>query len=244
MNPEELKERWNRACHVVFFGGAGVSTASGIPDFRGGDGLYAQKNNTDTDVPPEEILSVGYLRRYPAAFYAYYRTHMLYPDAKPNRAHTALARLEAEGKLSAVITQNIDGLHQAAGSRNVMELHGSVTRNYCVRCGARYSLTWIRQQKEVPYCEACGGFVRPDVVLYGEGLDETVFARAEEEISRADLLVVGGTSLTVYPAASLVTRYRGSHLVILNRTPTPCDGRAELVLRDPIEKILGDMLDD
>lgn len=218
---------------IVFFGGAGVSCASGIPDFRSSSGLYAEKAGEDR---PEEMLSDWYLHRYPEKFFAYYKMHMIYPHARPNAAHLALAELERQGRLTAVITQNIDGLHQMAGSRNVLELHGSVLRNHCVRCGRKYPLSHILHAQGVPRC-VCGGMVRPEVVLYGEGLDAEVFDRAEQAIRQADVLLVGGTSLTVHPAASLVGLFQGRELVIINKTPTPYDRYATHLLRDPIEKV-------
>lgn len=236
---EELKSIIYGARNAVFFGGAGVSTGSGIPDFRGSGGLYT---SADEEERPETILSGTYLCRYPEKFFKYYKTHMIYPDAHPNMAHIALAELERAGHLSAVVTQNIDGLHTAAGSSNVLELHGSVGRNFCTCCGKEYPLSYITGADGVPRCEKCGGMVRPDVVLYGEGLDSRVWNMAEEAISNADVLIVGGTSLTVYPAAGLVSGFSGEHLVIINRTPTPYDGLAELVIRDPIEDVLGCMI--
>lgn len=233
---EQLKTILENAENIVFFGGAGVSTGSGIPDFRGNDGLYTAKRYTQDS--PEDILSSYYLHRYPEKFFEYYKTHMLYPDAQPNEAHFALAELERRGKLGAVITQNIDGLHQAAGSQNVIELHGSVARNYCVRCGRKYPLSHVLAAHGVPRCTACDGLVRPEVVLYGEGLDNEAWTRAEEAIAEADVLLVGGTSLTVHPASSLVTLFEGQYLVIINRSPTPYDGRADLVIREPIEEVL------
>lgn len=221
---------------MVFLGGAGVSTGSGIPDFRGSAGLYTASSPEED--PPERVLSGTYLRRFPEKFFAYYRRHMLYPSARPNAAHCALAQLEREGKLAAVITQNIDGLHQAAGSHNVLELHGSVLRNECLSCGREYPLSLVLETDGVPHCPACGGIVRPDVVLYGEGLDMRILTQAVNAIRAADVLLVGGTSLTVYPAAALPDEFTGKHLVIINRTPTPLDRRAELVIRDPIQSVL------
>ena len=213
---------------MVFLGGAGVSTGSGIPDFRGSAGLYTA--SSPEEEPPERVLSGTYLRRFPEKFFAYYR--------RPNAAHRALAQLEREGKLAAVITQNIDGLHQAAGSHNVLELHGSVLRNECLSCGREYPLSLVLETDGVPHCPACGGIVRPDVVLYGEGLDMRILTQAVSAIRAADVLLVGGTSLTVYPAAALPDEFTGKHLVIINRTPTPLDRRAELVIRDPIQSVL------
>ena len=223
------------ARRVVFFGGAGVSTNSGIPDFRGTGGLYTRESSTDD---PGTILRTSYLLHNPEDFYRYYRANMLYPDAAPNPAHFALAELERMGKLTAVITQNIDGLHQAAGSRTVFELHGSVHRNYCVRCGKRHDLPYILQTEGVPRCSACGALVRPDVVMFGENLDHRAFCGAEEAVYEADVMIVGGTSLTVYPAASLVEAFAGDHLIIINKTPTPMDANAEFVLREPISEVL------
>lgn len=221
--------------NIVFFGGAGVSTESGIPDFRSTDGLY----NQQYDYPPETIISHSFYVKKPKEFYRFYKNKMLFPEAKPNRAHMALAKLEREGKVKAVVTQNIDGLHQAAGSREVLELHGSVHRNYCTRCGRFYSLDDILKADGVPVCD-CGGVIKPDVVLYEEGLDQDVIQRSVEYISRADVLIIGGTSLTVYPAAGLIDYYRGSKLVLINKSVTSRDGQADLVICDSIGKVLGD----
>ena len=222
--------------NVVFFGGAGVSTASGIPDFRGTGGLY----NVEIayGAPPEEILSNHYLYDNPEGFYRYYRENMIYQYAAPNKAHVALAELERRGKLSAIITQNIDGLHQAAGSDNVIELHGSIHRNYCTECGREYTLDDILDTDGAPTCAFCGSLVRPDVTLYGEALDASAFYAAEQACIDAEVLVVGGTSLTVNPAASLVGMYRGEHLIIINKSPTPYDAYAEFIIREPIEDVL------
>lgn len=221
----ELADRFGRARSAVFFGGAGVSTASGIPDFRSADGLYHQHFR----YPPEEMLGHGFFVSHTEEFYQFYRERMICLGARPNRAHKKLAELEHEGHLAAVVTQNIDGLHQVAGSRTVFELHGSVHRNVCQRCGATYSAAWVLESEGVPRCEKCGGLVKPDVVLYGEQLDERVLLASVQAISRADLLVIGGTSLVVYPAAGLVDYFRGSDLVIVNRDPTPADSGADLV---------------
>lgn len=231
---DRLKTLVERARHMVFFGGAGVSTESGIPDFRSVDGLYSQKY----DRPPEEYLSHGVLEREPEAFFRFYREKLLYPDAQPGPAHNVLARWEAEGKLLSVVTQNVDGLHQAAGSRRVWELHGSAHRNYCVSCGRTYDLAWLLGTQGVPHCEACGAMVRPDVVLYGEGLDDGVIRGAVQDIARADLLLVAGTSLAVYPAAGLLRYFRGDALVLINKTPTPVDETADLVLHAPVGQVL------
>ncbi len=235
---ERLKKIIAESENIVFFGGAGVSCASGIPDFRSSDGLYSAE--TEYGEAPEEMLHIRYMQRKPKEFFEYYKSNMLYADAKPNAAHKALAELERAGKLRAVVTQNIDGLHQQAGSRNVYELHGSVARNYCMRCGCDYPLEHVINSPSVPKCRECGGIVRPDVVLYGEGLDGFVFAAAERAIAEADVLIVGGTSLTVNPAASLVAYFGGKHFIIINKTPTPYDSYAEMVIREPIEKVLAE----
>ena len=222
----ELLNKWiQESRNVVFFGGAGVSTESGIPDFRSVDGLY----NQEYDYPPETILSHTFYLRKTEEFYCFYRNKMLFPEVKPNRAHLALARLEQEGKVRAVITQNIDGLHQAAGSREVLELHGSVHRNYCERCGRFYSMEHILSCEGVPKC-SCGGVIKPDVVLYEEGLDDSVLSRSIEHIRNADVLIIGGTSLTVYPAAGLIDYYRGTKLVLINKSATSRDSQADLVI--------------
>ena len=235
---EKIKtlQQWiDESQRIVFFGGAGVSTESGIPDFRSVDGLYNQKYAW----PPEQILSRTFFDAKPEEFYRFYRDKMLCLDAQPNAAHKKLAELERAGKLKAVVTQNIDGLHQAAGSREVLELHGSVHRNYCTRCGRFYSLDDILKADGVPVCD-CGGVIKPDVVLYEEGLDQDVIQRSVEYISRADVLIIGGTSLTVYPAAGLIDYYRGSKLVLINKSVTSRDGQADLVICDSIGKVLGD----
>ncbi|MEE8674922.1 NAD-dependent protein deacylase [Tractidigestivibacter scatoligenes] len=229
---QELAERVGRAKRVVFFGGAGVSTASGIPDFRSEDGLYHQKFK----YPPEEMLSHEFYLTHTEEFFDFYRTRMIALGAKPNQAHYKLAELEREGKLTAVVTQNIDGLHQAAGSKRVYELHGSVHRNVCQRCGHVYSAEWIMGTTGVPHCEECGGRIKPDVVLYGESLDEKTLIGAAEAIQSCDMLIVGGTSLVVYPAAGLVQYFQGDDLVIVNKQPTPQDGAANLVCACDIAK--------
>lgn len=225
---------------IVFFGGAGVSTESGIPDFRSGGGLYSR--STGTSYPPEEVLSRSFFTRHTAEFFDYYRSHLLHPQARPNPAHLALARLEQRGTLSAVVTQNIDGLHQAAGSRSVLELHGSVHRNSCLRCGRRFDLAVVLGSAGVPTCP-CGGTIRPDVVLYEEPLDPAVVEAALTHLSRADTLIVGGTSLVVYPAAGLVRAFAGDRLVLINREPTDYDDLATLVVREPIGEALGAAVD-
>ena len=221
--------------NIVFFGGAGVSTESKIPDFRSTDGLY----NQQYAYPPETILSHTFYMRRPEEFYRFYRNKMLFPDAEPNRAHKALAKLEQEGRLRAVITQNIDGLHQKAGSQEVLELHGSVLRNYCTKCGKFYGLEAVLESEGVPRC-TCGGVIKPDVVLYEEGLDQHTLQKAVYYISNADVLIIGGTSLTVYPAAGLIDYYGGKKLVLINKSVTPMDSRADLVISGPIGEILGD----
>ncbi|OUQ20151.1 NAD-dependent protein deacylase [Lachnoclostridium sp. An14] len=230
---EQLKQWIKESENIVFFGGAGVSTESGIPDFRSQDGLYHQQY----DYPPEQILSHTFFMKKPEEFFRFYHNKMIAADAKPNKAHLALAKLEWEGKLKAVITQNIDGLHQDAGSREVLELHGSVRRNHCMRCGKFYGLETIQAQAGVPRC-SCGGMIKPDVVLYEEGLDMDTLNKAVAYISQADVLIVGGTSLTVYPAAGLVDYYRGKKLVLINRDATPLDGSADLVINGKIGEVL------
>jgi len=222
----ELKRRVDKAGRVVFFGGAGVSTASGIPDFRSPNGLYNQRGYT---YAPETMLSHSFYVSHPEEFFDFYRHVMCVPDAKPNRCHYKLAELEAAGKLAAVVTQNIDGLHQAAGSKRVIELHGSTHRNVCQRCGAVYSQEWVLASEGVPRCGRCGGAVKPDVVLYEESLNERDLVAAMEAIASCDLLVIGGTSLVVYPAAGLVQYFRGDDLVVCNLQPTPQDAAANLV---------------
>lgn len=229
---ETLKQWVREAKRIVFFGGAGVSTESGIPDFRSVDGLYSQK----FEYPPEQIISHSFYVRKPEYFFRFYREKMLPLGFEPNVTHKVLAQLEKEGHLAAVVTQNIDGLHQKAGSKNVFELHGSVLRNYCMRCGRAYPATFIRDCPGVPRCD-CGGIVKPDVVLYEEPLDEKTLTGAVKAISRADLLIVGGTSLTVYPAAGLLRYYGGDRLVLINRDETPYDNEASLVLHESLGEV-------
>lgn len=230
---ECLQQMVDGSSKIVFFGGAGVSTESGIPDFRSEDGLYRQKYR----YPPETMLSHTFFEEHPAEFFDFYRDKMLCPGAQPNAAHKKLAELERAGKLAAVVTQNIDGLHQKAGSKNVFELHGSVLRNHCTRCGKFYPLEFIRGSEGIPRC-SCGGVVKPDVVLYGESLDRRTLEGAVRAITDADMLIVGGTSLVVYPAAGLVDFYRGTRLVLINRSPTPLDRRADLVISGKIGETL------
>ncbi len=237
----ELIDIIKNSSNIVFFGGAGVSTESGIPDFRGKSGIYTTA--ASSEYSPEEMLHRSFFERYPERFMQYYRDNMIFPKAKPNAAHIALAKLEEIGKLSAVITQNIDGLHQLAGSKNVIELHGSTLRNYCIKCGAVYGIEKITGSTAVPVCDKCGGMIRPDVVLYGESLKADSLYKAGEEIINADVLVVGGTSLTVHPAADLVADYTGDHLIIINRSRTPYDRYAELVIREPIAEVFESILE-
>lgn len=231
---QSLENMIAQSKRIVFFGGAGVSTESGVKDFRSPDGLYSQSY----DVPPETILSRSFFLRDPETFYRFYREKMLVLDIRPNAAHRRLAELEREGKLTAVITQNIDGLHQAAGSKRVLELHGSIHRNYCRRCGAFFDAEFIKNSTGVPHCP-CGGVVKPDVVLYEEPLNRRVLEEAVAAIEEADMLIVGGTSLVVWPAAALVDYYRGSRLVLINREPTRVSERADLVITDSIGAVLG-----
>ena len=234
MNEIETLHQWMQESErVVFFGGAGVSTESGIPDFRSTDGLY----NQQYDYPPEQILSHTFFMRWPEEFFRFYRDKMLAPSAKPNKAHRALAKLEEQGKLTAVITQNIDGLHQMAGSKKVLELHGSVHRNYCMRCHKFHSMEEILHSEGVPRC-SCGGIIKPDVVLYEEGLDQQILQESVDQIRRADMLIIGGPSLTVYPAAGLLDYYTGNRLVLINKTATARDGLANLVINESIGKAL------
>lgn len=233
---ETLKQWVVESQRIVFFGGAGVSTESGIPDFRGVDGLYRQKYA----YPPETILSHEFFLKKTDEFYRFYREKILFTGAEPNAAHKKLAQWEAEGKLLAVITQNIDGLHQKAGSKRVYELHGSIHRNFCMRCGKFYTAEQLLETSGVPKC-TCGGTIKPDVVLYGESLDDGVLRASLSALERADLLIVGGTSLSVYPAAGLIDAYSGNRLVLMNKTPTPRDDHANLILREPIGETLAQL---
>ena len=237
MSYDQLQQYVDASRRIVFFGGAGVSTESGIPDFRSVDGLY----NQSYDYPPEQILSHTFFVSRPEEFFRFYRDKLLPLDAKPNAAHLKLAELEKQGKMTGVITQNIDGLHQAAGSHHVYELHGSIHRNYCQKCGKFYPPEYIRDSMDpVPVC-SCGGRIKPDVVLYEEGLDNEVVSGAVHAISGADLLIVAGTSLTVYPAAGLVRYFHGKHLVLINRDPTPMDNECDLVIHDKVGQVLGSL---
>lgn len=234
---EQLRNWIEESDNIVFFGGAGVSTESGIPDFRSVDGLYHQQY----EYPPETILSHTFFRKNTEEFYRFYRAKMLALDAQPNAAHQKLAQWEQEGKLKAVVTQNIDGLHQAAGSKIVYELHGSVHRNYCQKCGAFYDGRFMLESKGIPKCEKCGGTIKPDVVLYEEGLDQATIQGALYAIRHADVLIVGGTSLTVYPAAGLIDDYCGKKLVLINRSVTPMDSRADLLIQGSIGEIFSQL---
>ncbi|MGN0166553.1 MAG: NAD-dependent protein deacylase [Acetatifactor sp.] len=234
---EALKAVIEKYDNIVFFGGAGVSTESGIPDFRSVDGLY----NQQYDYPPETILSHTFYRRNPKEFYRFYRNKMLFPDVKPNAAHLKLAELEQRGKLRAVITQNIDGLHQAAGSKVVLELHGSVLRNYCENCGQFHDMDYVLHSTDIPKCEKCGGPVKPDVVLYEEGLNQKTLNDAIHYIQEADVLIIGGTSLAVYPAAGLIDYFRGEKLVVINKASTPRDSYADLLLQAPIGEVFSQL---
>lgn len=232
----ELQRIIDESLRIVFFGGAGVSTESGIPDFRSADGLYNQKY----DVPPETMLSRTFFDNHTEKFYDFYRDKMLCLDAKPNAAHYKLAELEQNGRLTAVVTQNIDGLHQAAGSKNVLELHGSVHRNYCMKCRKLYTAQYILNSSGIPRC-SCGGIIKPDVVLYEEQLDSGTVNKAIAAISHSDTMIIAGTSLTVYPAAGMVRYFRGKNLILINRDSTPMDSSADLVIHDPVGKVLKDI---
>ena len=228
----ELKEIISKSSNIVFFGGAGVSTESGIPDFRSSDGLYSAKYKHS----PEVMVSHSFFKTNTEEFFDFYKNKMIFPDAMPNAAHKKLAELEKEGKVKAVITQNIDGLHQKAGSRNVLELHGSVHRNYCMKCGKFHDVNFIIKSKGIPKC-LCGGIVKPDVVLYEESLDSEIIEKSVHFIEHADVLIVGGTSLVVYPAAGLINYFKGSKLVLINKSSTSMDRRADLVINDSIGKV-------
>lgn len=238
---EDLAHILHYSDNIVFFGGAGVSTASNIPDFRSAKGLYSmtlKKNFT-----PEELVSHTFFARYPEDFFEFYKEHLVYPDAEPNECHNALAKLEDMGKLKAVITQNIDGLHQVAGSKKVYELHGSVHRNYCVSCGEFYDSKYVREYDGVPKCAKCEAVVKPDVVLYEEALDDNVVSGAVSAIMKADTLIVGGTSLIVYPAAGLIRYFQGKKLVLINKSATSADREADLVIRDDIARVMREAVD-
>ena len=239
---EKLTQILRDSNNIVFFGGAGCSCESGIPDFRSASGLWNEK--LKINLTPEQLVSHTMFMKYPKEFFEFYRDKLIYPDAKPNAAHIALAKLEEMGKLKAVVTQNIDGLHQAAGSKVVYELHGSVLRNYCVKCHAFYDEKFILESKGVPTCTKCGGNVKPDVVLYEEGLDNNVIRGAIAAISKADTLIIGGTSLVVYPAAGLINYFRGKNLVLINKSSTSADNKADLVIHEAIGKVLGETVNN
>ena len=231
---KELQRMIDESSNIVFFGGAGVSTESNIPDFRSADGLYHEKYA----YPPEQIVSHTFFVRRTELFYDFYKEKMMYLDAKPNAAHLKLAELEAAGKLNAVITQNIDGLHQLAGSKNVLELHGSIHRNYCQKCGRFYDANYVKNSNAIPRCE-CGGLIKPDVVLYEEGLDQDVIRKSIQAIARADMLIIGGTSLVVYPAAGFIDYFRGKYVVVINKSATAREVEAHLSIQEPIGEVLG-----
>ncbi|MEG0391227.1 MAG: NAD-dependent protein deacylase [Anaerovoracaceae bacterium] len=241
---EELKKIIEESNNIVFFGGAGVSTESNIPDFRSEAGLYQAQ--TDYGKSPEEMISHSFFMEDTETFFDYYKKNLIYPEAKPNKAHLALAQLEAQGKLSAVVTQNIDGLHQLAGSKNVYELHGSVLRNFCMTCGEAYDLDYVLGKENcrtgVPICRKCGGIVKPDVVLYEEALDDKVIQGAVKAISKADTLIIGGTSLVVYPAASFVNYFRGDKVVLINKSKTAHSVNVDLQLNEKIGQVLGSVM--
>ncbi|MBE6070492.1 MAG: NAD-dependent protein deacylase [Clostridium butyricum] len=233
---EKLTQILKESTSIVFFGGAGMSTESGIPDFRSSTGLFNEKLNIT--FTPEQLVSHTFFMRYPEEFFNFYKDKLIYPNAKPNSGHLALAKLEEMGKLKAIVTQNIDGLHQAAGSKNVFELHGSVLRNYCMKCHAFYDEKFILESNGIPTCPKCEGKVKPDVVLYEEGLDENTIQGAIKAISKADTLIIGGTSLVVYPAAGLINYFKGKNLILINKSTTSADSKANLVIHDSIGKIL------
>lgn len=236
MEISKLTEILNESNNIVFFGGAGVSTASNIPDFRSSNGLYSEK--LKCSLSPEQLISHTFFMRYPNEFFEFYKSKLIYPDAKPNACHFSLVELEKMGKLKAIVTQNIDGLHQMAGSKVVYELHGSVNRNYCTKCHSFYDAEYILKSNGIPKCEKCGGVVKPDVVLYEEGLDENTIKASINAISNADTLIIGGTSLIVYPAAGLIDYFRGKNLVLINKSITPADEKANLVIHDSIDKAM------
>lgn len=242
MSVEKLTKIIQNSNNIVFFGGAGCSCESGIPDFRSSNGLYSKKLNKNFS--PEQAVSHTFFMRYPEEFYDFYKKNLVYPQAKPNDCHIALAKLEAMGKLKAVITQNIDGLHQSAGSKNVYELHGSVLRNYCMNCHAFYDADYVMNADGVPKCKKCGGIIKPDVVLYEESLDNKVITGAIRAISQADTLIIGGTSLVVYPAAGLIDYFEGKHLVLINKSTTSADNKADLVINENIAQVMKKVLEN
>lgn len=233
---EQLAQILKESNNIVFFGGAGVSTASGIPDFRSSNGLYSKKLNRNFS--PEQAVSHTFFVRYPEEFFDFYKKNLVYPEAEPNDCHFALAKLEKMGKVKAIVTQNIDGLHQKAGSKTVYELHGSVLRNYCTKCMEFYDVDYVMKADGVPKCKKCGGVVKPDVVLYEEGLDDQIISKAIRAISQADTLIIGGTSLVVYPAAGLINYFKGKNLILINKSATSADNKADLVINDDIAKVM------
>ncbi|MDM0859544.1 NAD-dependent protein deacylase [Clostridium perfringens] len=237
---KQLSEIIKNSNNIVFFGGAGVSTASNIPDFRSSNGLFNEKLNIT--FTPEQLVSHSFFERYPEEFFNFYKAKLIYPNAKPNEAHIALAKLEEMGKLKAIVTQNIDGLHQRAGSKNVFELHGSVLRNYCMDCHTFYDEKFILDSKGVPTCTKCGGIVKPDVVLYEEPLDDNVIRDAIDAISKADTLIIGGTSLVVYPAAGLINYFKGKNLVLINKSSTFADSKADLIINANISNVFAEVM--
>lgn len=239
---EQLSKILGESNNIVFFGGAGCSCESGIPDFRSSNGLYSK--NLGRNFTPEQAVSHSFFIKYPEEFFDFYRKNLVYPEAKPNGCHIALAKLEEIGKLKAVVTQNIDGLHQEAGSKNVYELHGSVLRNYCTKCHAFYDVEYVLKADKVPKCKKCGGTIKPDVVLYEEGLDDKIISGAVHAISEADTLIIGGTSLVVYPAAGLIDYFRGKNLVLINKSATSADNKADLVINDDIAKVMQEAVDN
>lgn len=238
----KLTDIIRKSSSIVFFGGAGVSTASDIPDFRSSNGLYSKKLNRH--FTPEQAVSHTFFVRYPEEFFDFYKKYLIYPEAKPNDCHKALAKLEELGKLKAIVTQNIDGLHQAAGNKKVYELHGSVHRNYCTKCQAFYDAEYILNSPGIPLCEKCHGLIKPDVVLYEEGLDQTVITESVRAISQADTLIIGGTSLVVYPAAGLIDYFQGKNLVLINKSSTSADNKADLVINASIDQVLGNAVNN
>lgn len=238
---EKLTQIIKNSNNIVFFGGAGCSCESGIPDFRSSGGLFNEKLNIT--FTPEQLVSHSFYIKYPSEFFNFYKSKLIYPNAKPNGCHLALAKLEELDNLKAIVTQNIDGLHQIAGSKNVFELHGSVNRNYCVKCHEFYDVKFILEAKGVPTCTKCGGIVKPDVVLYEEGLDDSVIRGAVNAITKADTLIVGGTSLVVYPAAGLINHFRGKNLVLINKSTTSADNKADLIINDDIGKVFNEVME-
>lgn len=239
---ESLLEIIKNSNNIVFFGGAGVSTSSGIPDFRSSNGLFNEKLNIT--FTPEELVSHSFYIKYPKEFFNFYKSKLIYPNAKPNNTHIALAKLEEMGKLKAIVTQNIDGLHQKAGSKNVFELHGSVLRNYCEECGKFYDVNFVLKSKTIPACIDCGGIVKPDVVLYEEGLDDSIIRGSIKAISEADTLIIGGTSLVVYPATGLIDFFRGKTLILINKSTTSADSKADIIIKDDINKVFKEVIEN